>query len=151
MFGVFTRIVAAVDLDGDRSEAVLDTARELAAAMGAKVLVAHVQELERSATLAGAGRPGLAIPAQPPADVEERARHRIDAAVEELRRAGVDAEGRVQSSDGSTAKELIEIAAAFGAELIVIGDRGSRMTDLLLGSVAHKVVHAAPCPVLLVR
>jgi nucleotide-binding universal stress UspA family protein len=35
--------------------------------------------------------------------------------------------------------------------VIIVGDRGSRVTDLLLGSVAHKIVHSAPCPVLLVR
>jgi nucleotide-binding universal stress UspA family protein len=38
------------------------------------------------------------------------------------------------------------------ADLIIIGSRG--LTDwqgLLLGSVAHKVIHHATCPVLVVR
>ena len=52
---------------------------------------------------------------------------------------------------GSTARELLGIASSFGARVIVIGDRGSHVTDVLLGSVAHRVVHLADVPVLLVR
>ena len=52
---------------------------------------------------------------------------------------------------GSTARELLAIAQSFGATLIVVGDRGSRVSDVLLGGVAHRIVHLAACPVLLVR
>ena len=51
----------------------------------------------------------------------------------------------------STARELLAIASSAGATEIVIGDRGSHVTDVLLGSVAHRVVHLAEIPVLLVR
>ena len=34
----------------------------------------------------------------------------------------------------------------YGATLIVVGDRGSRVSDVLLGSVAHRIVHLAACP-----
>jgi nucleotide-binding universal stress UspA family protein len=33
----------------------------------------------------------------------------------------------------------------------VVGDRNSRVSDVLLGGVAHRIVHLAPCSVLLVR
>ena len=57
----------------------------------------------------------------------------------------------VQPGEGSTAKELLKIAQDFGATLIVVGDRGQRVADLLLGGVAQKVLRDADCSVLLVR
>jgi nucleotide-binding universal stress UspA family protein len=51
-----------------------------------------------------------------------------------------------------TPQEILRVATEVDADLIVMGTRG--LTDwsgLLLGSVAHKVLHMAECPVLLVR
>jgi nucleotide-binding universal stress UspA family protein len=63
----------------------------------------------------------------------------------------VQAEGQIGPGAGSTARELLAIADSAVANLIVIGDRGSHVSDVLLGSVAHRVVHLAKVPVLLVR
>ena len=50
---------------------------------------------------------------------------------------------------GSTAHELIEHSA--GAPMLVVGSRGTGgFIGLLVGSVAHQVLHHAPCPVLVV-
>ncbi len=47
---------------------------------------------------------------------------------------------------------IVERAKAIGAELIVMGTHGrSGLSHLLMGSVAEKVLRAAPCPVLVVR
>ena len=44
------------------------------------------------------------------------------------------------------------IAAAHDADLLVVGDRGANaMHRWLLGSVATKCVHHAPCPVAVIR
>ena len=114
-------------------------------------MVAHVREVERPAAIVGTARPG----ALPPAlhfESEEEARALVDAAVARLRGVGVQADGQIApGTTGSTARELLALAQSHGATLIVVGDRGSRVTDVLLGSVAYRIVHRAECPVLLVR
>jgi nucleotide-binding universal stress UspA family protein len=54
--------------------------------------------------------------------------------------------------EGTDAKAgIIEEAAACGASLIVMGTHGrSGIDHMLLGSVAEKVLHKAPCPILVV-
>jgi len=53
---------------------------------------------------------------------------------------------------GDTAKVIVEVAEAEPCELIVMGSRGlGDFTGLLLGSVAHRVLQTAPCPVTVVR
>lgn len=48
--------------------------------------------------------------------------------------------------------EIIRIAKEKNVDLIVIGTHGrGALTQMLLGSVADKVIHKAPCPVLSVR
>jgi len=53
---------------------------------------------------------------------------------------------------GSPADEIVRCAAEGGATLLVMGSRGwGAMHAVLLGSVSERVLHAAPCPVLIVR
>jgi nucleotide-binding universal stress UspA family protein len=148
---MYERIVAAIDTDPERSDKVIEAAQELARVNGSELLVAHVRELERPSSMVGTGAKAGAIPPALHFESEETAKQLVDGAVERLRGEGVDARGKVGESGGSTARELLEIAAAFGANLIVVGDRGSNVSDLLLGGVAHRIVHLAECPVLLVR
>ena len=75
----------------------------------------------------------------------------VSRALADLSTRNLAAEGEVGPGVRSTARELLEIAKSFDATAIVIGDRGAHVTDVLLGSVAHKVVHLAEVPVLLVR
>lgn len=147
---MFEKVVAAIDNDADRAALVVDAATELAQSFHSEVLIVHVREVERAAATVGAGRPG-ALPPSLHFEDEDEARGLVDSAVDRVRSVGVEASGRIESGEGSTARELLDVAEAFGATLIIVGDRGSRVTDLLLGSVAHKVVHLAHCPVLLVR
>lgn len=148
---VFERIVAAIDTDTGRAEQVVNAAQELGQRFNADVLIVHVRDVERSASLvSAAGKPG-ALPPSLRLETEERAQELVDDAVRQLRAAGVKADGRIGPGAGSTARELLDIARSHRANLIVVGDRDSRVTDLILGGVAHRILHLADCPVLLVR
>ncbi|HEY1533215.1 MAG TPA: universal stress protein [Polyangiaceae bacterium] len=73
---------------------------------------------------------------------------------ETLRRLGCRPFGHVVSHVRSQAsgREIAQLAADLGADLVVVGAHGRSSTArLLLGSVAHAVVTSAPCPVLVVR
>jgi nucleotide-binding universal stress UspA family protein len=53
--------------------------------------------------------------------------------------------------EGSPATSILKEAERIDADLIVLGDRGySPLNELLIGSVAHKVMMTAKTPVLLV-
>lgn len=53
---------------------------------------------------------------------------------------------------GPTADVIREVAELEKCDCIVMGTRGkSGLESLVLGSVTHKVLHIAPCPVLVVR
>jgi nucleotide-binding universal stress UspA family protein len=49
------------------------------------------------------------------------------------------------------ANEIIKTVRELGADLIVVGSHGHTIIGgLLLGSVAYRLLHVAPCPVLVV-
>ena len=138
---MFERIVLAVD-GSAYSERAAAAAMEIAERFQADVTVIHVQEIPTSwaydidPTLADG--PGAEL---------------VDRVVRELKDRGIAATGdeRVPVT-GTVAHEIIDEAGATGASLIVMGTRGlSDWQGLILGSVAHKVVHLAACPVLVVR
>lgn len=53
---------------------------------------------------------------------------------------------------GEPAEEIVDLARLEGYELIVMGCRGiGQMKELLIGSVSHRVLHTAPCPVMVAR
>jgi nucleotide-binding universal stress UspA family protein len=147
---MFEKIVAGVDAEPGRAGRVVEAAELVARASGAEVLVAHVQELELTAAIAATPRAGSIHPLLGD-DSVSRTEAFVDLTVERLRRAGIGARGVVQPGKGSTSKELLQIAESFGATLIVVGDRGQRVADTLLGGVAQKILRDADCSVLLVR
>jgi len=74
----------------------------------------------------------------------------LDAAVAALERPTLAVERAVLH--GRPATLIVERAADFRAELVVIGSRGrGPLTSMVLGSVSAEVVDHAPCPVLVVR
>ena len=74
----------------------------------------------------------------------------LDRAEAELKGTGVRHTREVL--EGPIGRALAEHAERLGCDAIVMGRHGeSALTDLLMGSVAQKVLHASRLPVLLVR
>ena len=144
---MFERIVAAIDSDPERTAKVLDATAELARGRLARVLVAHVREVERPAPIlakAGALPPALHV------GNETEAAQMVETSVRRLRESGIEATASTPGVSAS-AVELLQLADSEGSNLIIVGDRGSSVSDLLQGGVAHRIVHLANCPVLVVR
>lgn len=73
-----------------------------------------------------------------------------DGMTADLRAAGLSAEA--DKREGDAASQILAVAGASGANLIVLGTHGrSRLQRIFLGSVARNVLHHAQCSVLIVR
>jgi nucleotide-binding universal stress UspA family protein len=77
----------------------------------------------------------------------------VASAVAALAQAGVSAHGVVRDTVfGRAAREIVAEATERGADVIVMGSRGrGDLAGLVLGSTAHKVIHLADRPVMVVR
>lgn len=123
-----------------------DEAIEIAVATGWPVRVLAVW---RTPSVAGYGyAPMTLLPEL--AEVEKD--HAVDVAravVERALEAGAEASFEVR--EGDAADEICEVAGELPAKLIVMGAHGwSAFKRLLFGSVSTRVLHEAPCPVLIV-
>ena len=83
------------------------------------------------------------------AQILERVQNGLDAERDRVKGAGVSVETTTLS--GRAAPEIVAHAKKTGADLIVMGTHGrSGFQHAMLGSVAERVVHHSPCPVLVV-
>ena len=53
--------------------------------------------------------------------------------------------------EGDPAEKIVKIAEEENVDVIIMGTGKSKIDKHLLGSVSEKVVHSAPCTVLLIR
>ncbi|MBN8509903.1 MAG: universal stress protein [Burkholderiales bacterium] len=89
----------------------------------------------------------------PTADSEERAHYQsvLDAGLRRLRDAGLEAEGQVVT--GYAVDEIVRVAVAVRAELIVLGHRHLESWTARWwrgASVSQSLIEVAPCSVLIV-
>ncbi len=83
-------------------------------------------------------------------ELDKRAEEMLAESAAPLRAAGLQVTPKVRF--GNTAAEILQEAEEGGYDMIVMGSHGRGMlSGFLLGSVSNRVVHHAPCPVLIVR
>ena len=138
---MYEKVLVAIDHSA-ASDRALTAAKELAALSKGEVWVLHVREHELT------GRGGL-VSTEEGGEAEDE----VKAAVSALAEAGVTAHAVVGDVVlGQAAQELVDLAKQHDVGVIVMGSRGrSDLTGLVLGSTAHKVIHLADRPVLVVR
>jgi nucleotide-binding universal stress UspA family protein len=138
---MYERILVALDHSAV-TDRVVAAAKDLASLSKAKVWVLHLREREVI------GRMGLV-----PAESDTEAMAAVDGAVKALIQAGVDAHAEVRETVfGHAAREILADAKQHDVNVIVMGSRGrGDLAGLVLGSTAHKVIHLADRPVLVVR
>lgn len=127
--------LVAVDSSDNALRALTHAAREAAAMNACALHLVHVQPwLSKEAAEA------------------ELAHRALGATARE--RALLDAQGipwRLHVAMGDPAERILALAAQLQASGIVIGSRGLNVVEsLLFGSVAHKVMHLSPLPVMVV-
>lgn len=137
---MYERILVAID-DSEMAEQVLVAAQELATLSSGEVWVIHVREGDPSRH------------PSPTAHTNWDAHAMVDAAVDKLVAAGITAHAEVSFNlYGYAAREIIYSAQAHDVGVIVMGCRGrSNLAGLLVGSTAHKVLHLADRPVVVLR
>lgn len=143
-------IVLADDGSADASVAAQVVGSGLFAARVLVVSVAHVTALLSSGvaptmrTVAGeAQQEAIAVAREEHAAIARRR-------VERLRGAGLEATAQVREGDPS--EEILAAAEESGADLVAVGTRGrTGVGRLVLGSVAHKVLHRTKASVLVAR
>jgi nucleotide-binding universal stress UspA family protein len=138
---MYKSLLVAVD-HSEITERVLGAARDLALLSDGEVWVLHLREREILP------RAGLMARESP-----DEAQTAVDAAVAELTKAGITAHGEVRNTIfGYAAREIVDDAIKHDVGVIVMGSRGrGDLAGLVLGSTAHKVLHLADRPVLVIR
>ncbi|HET6850570.1 MAG TPA: universal stress protein [Gaiellales bacterium] len=128
-----------IALDGSPSSTTAIPHAQLLAGEHGRIVAVYVHELV----------PGRSSQAVVPGPEAERS---VREWVERVRHEGGQVDLRVETTAAGDAAEAIAAAAQDEhADVIVLGTRGhSQMTGLLLGSVAQRLPHVAPCPVLVV-
>jgi nucleotide-binding universal stress UspA family protein len=139
---MFDKILVAVD-HSEMSDRALDAARDLALLSGGEVWVLHMREREVAV------KTGVSLSDES----MDEAGAAVAAAVDKLTAAGVKAHGDVGTTlFGYAARNIIDDAKEHDVDVIVMGSRGrGDLAGLILGSTAHKVIHLADRPVLIVR
>ncbi len=130
------------------SGAAFTRAVAMAKANRARLLLVHV--LAPPVPIAGEGYISSKVYDDLEASARAYGQKQLSALVAKTRKAGVKAVTLLL--DGVAHEQIVRAAKSKNADLIVIGTHGrTGLAKFFLGSVASRVVAAAPCPVLTVR
>jgi nucleotide-binding universal stress UspA family protein len=139
---MFKRILHAND-GSERAFHALELALTIAKESGAELHMVSVEEISYLPEMIEEVREETGVAARRFHGVINRARATAE-------RAGVKLETRVLT--GHPVRDIVDLAADLKADLLVVGASGhSALYDRMLGSRADRLVHLAPCPVLVVK
>jgi nucleotide-binding universal stress UspA family protein len=139
--GCLRTIVVATDLSG-QSEAAFAYARKIAAAYGARIVLAHGLDPVEYAAVND-------IPRSLLRNIPEEARAGLAALSSELLAEGIPSHSEMRQ--GAVAQMLVDVTKQYEAGLIVIGTKGlNGAGPVVVGAIAEQLVRLAPCPVLAV-
>ena len=138
---MFKKIVWATD-GSENADQALAVAKSLASEGTATLTIVHVVQ-----KIATSGDTALGWYAD-----EEQVKAKVDKIASELSKEGVTASVTMVTHVGpQPAHEIAEVARQTGADLIVVGTHGhGAIPGIVLGSVTQRLLHFAPCPVLVV-
>lgn len=143
--GTYRGIIAALDLSRD-SEAVAKRAATVAHLHGARLVLVHVTtDLVQEASYEFMA--SLPIDPELQRQLEDHARERLEGIARQLDHAPTE----VRVTTGPPKGGILSVAREYEADLIVIGNHGVHGLEVLLGSTANAVLHAAPCDILAVK
>ena len=141
------RILHASDFSA-ASNAAFKKAIEMAKASRAELLIVHV--INPFVPVAGEGYVSPKLYEDLAESTRAWARKQLDRLLAKARKSRVRGKGVLV--EGAAHEQIARIAKAKRADLVVMGTHGrSGFAKLFLGSVAGRVVTAAPCPVLTVK
>ena len=130
------------------SNAAFKKAIEMAKASRAELLIVHV--INPIVPVAGEGYVSPKMYEDLSASTRAWARKQLDRLLVKAKKSGVRGKGVL--AEGAAHEQIARIAKTKRADLVVMGTHGrSGFAKLFLGSVAGRVVAAAPCPVLTVK
>ena len=146
---IFNKILVPTDFS-ENAAAALTVAARLARESGASLGVLTV--LPRSALrvaiqegMLEASDDDASVTAKVAADVEQR----LGEFIGPLGDQAASVSRHYEFGDPS--REITDFARQHGVDLVVMGRRGRTLADVMLGSVAERVIRHASCPVLIVK
>lgn len=139
-----SRLLVTTDLS-ELSMVALETAGELARRLGASITVFYVVEDHLPPILVG-------VTETDRKEILEQHRRRAERVLETyVTEPLADHDVEVRVAVGHPAREIVRLAKDEGFDLVVVASHGyGPLRQVLLGSTAERVLHHAPCPVLVV-
>jgi nucleotide-binding universal stress UspA family protein len=137
-----TSILVATDLSD--TERLMPFALQQAESTGARLVLLHVLAASESMAVDAVG-----MPYYDPAGALESAAHVLQVWCTLARARNVECDALVR--EGHPAQQVLSVARQLNADRLLLGTRGrSKMSKLLLGSVAEQVLRSANIPVITV-
>jgi nucleotide-binding universal stress UspA family protein len=130
----------------DHSTRALEVAKRIAKLAGGKIHLLHCYQLN----VGGVSPYGVTIPDDFSQRIRDAAEEQLTVLEKAVAADGIAVESHLTPRYPSEA--ISDLAGELGAEVIVMGTRGSTgLQHILLGSVAERTLRIAPCPVLTVK